>query len=649
MAKKETGPGERADFQGESMQRGSALPFSGNGVESVKVGVVGPDGTERRGRFFAQVFGSSQGYLCLAKKKPDGSGWRERSFRYPEDLDEALFWIDEALPTHNLYFCAQLLSKPKRIKENVPEVALLWADLDPCPPSKLRVYPTFVLETSPYRYQAIWRLEEAIDGELAERLSHAIAREHEKDGVDQSGWDRTQLLRIPFTWNFKYGETEHPTVKILDARVGHYRVDDFKVYPPVTEPTGATDAPVPNLDGPPTVEELLERLEEPERARKLYAERGNDHKERRSGALWELEGLCRESGLSPTDTLKVVSASAPNKYRDDGRTIDELWREIQKNYAQHRAAQEGFWTSRPELAHVRQFARARRANPMATLGVVLARVIGATHPRLVLPPLVGGDASLNFFVGLVGNPGSGKDAAIRAGKDAVNVGELPQINLGSGEGIAHQYVTTVPEEDDAGNPIRGKSKMVQYRASVLFVSPEIETLKAVASRQASTLMSVLRDTYMGSALGFAYVDKDKRITLDEQSYRLCLITGIQPKKSDILLSESDVGTPQRFVWMPTCDREMPQDKPPEPQPWSWSPPPALRPSLIPPKRIEVKVCPTAADAIDQAALDRARGKVDALDGHALLAREKVAAALALFAGRADIDESDWQLAGYIHG
>jgi hypothetical protein len=161
--------------------------------------VVGPDFSERRGKFFTSVFGSYRGYLGLAKGKPDGSGWWERAFRYPEELDEALFWIDEALPSHNLYFCAQLLDKPKRVKESISEVALLWADLDPCHPDKLLVEPTITLETSPKRYQAIWYLDEAIDGKLAEDMSHAIAIEHKGDGVDQSGWDRTQLLRIPFT------------------------------------------------------------------------------------------------------------------------------------------------------------------------------------------------------------------------------------------------------------------------------------------------------------------------------------------------------------------------------------------------------------------------------------------------------------------
>ena len=99
------------------------------------------------------------------------------------------------------------------------------------------------------------------------------------------------------------------------------------------------------------------------------------------------------------------------------------------------------WTARPILAHVRDFARARRVSPWAVLGVVLARVCTATPPFVVLPPLIGARCQLNTFVGLVGPSGSGKDAAARAAEDAVPVGPIDTAGVGSGEGIAHQFVT----------------------------------------------------------------------------------------------------------------------------------------------------------------------------------------------------------------
>jgi hypothetical protein len=221
--------------------------------------VVGPVNSERRGQFFAQVFGHQRGFLCLAKKKPGTNILTQEYFRYPENLDDALFWIDRALPNHDLYFCAQLLSKQKRIKENVTDrVGALWADLDNCHPDTLLVKPSIALESSPGRYQALWRLEEPIAKDLAERLSHAIALYHKDDGVDQSEWDLTQFLRIPHTWNCKYGDAEHPTVKVPAAKTGYYRLEDFTAYDDGHQDTGEVHRePVPDLDGSPPVGELL--------------------------------------------------------------------------------------------------------------------------------------------------------------------------------------------------------------------------------------------------------------------------------------------------------------------------------------------------------------------------------------------------------
>jgi hypothetical protein len=69
------------------------------------------------------------------------------------------------------------------------------------------------------------------------------------------------------------------------------------------------------------------------------------------------------------------------------------------------------------------------------LGVVLARVAAVTPPRLVLPALVGGQASLNPYIGLVGPAGAGKGAAEAAAADAVNLGH---VELGPHVGDAQE-------------------------------------------------------------------------------------------------------------------------------------------------------------------------------------------------------------------
>jgi hypothetical protein len=56
---------------------------------------------------------------------------------------------------------------------------------------------------------------------------------------------------------------------------------------------------------------------------------------------------------------------------------------------------------------------------------------------------------------------------------------------------------------------------------------------------------------------------------------------------------------------------------------------------------------TQNETVKQARRDNIRGKVEARDGHALLTRLKVAAALAILEGRHTVDDEDWHLSGIV--
>jgi hypothetical protein len=302
-----------------------------------------------------------------------------------------------------------------------------------------------------------------------------------------------------------------------------------------------------------------------------------------------------------------------------------------------------FWDARPVLRHLHDFARARMVAPLAVLGVALARVVAATPPAYVLPPTIGGPGTLNFFLALVGPSGGGKGAALAAGDDALDLSgfrdgiagtsTLHSSDVGSGEGVVHQYARW-----------EGKEGVKQYRESVLFTVPEVDQLTAVGSRQGSTLMPILRKAYSGEALSFAYADPTKRLHLRGHAYRMALVAGVQPGRAAALLDDADGGTPQRFLWLPVTDPTMPRDRPAQPEPWTVPVPPASV------GRAEVQVCNEATDEITEAHWRRSRGDGDALDGHALYTRLKVAAALAVLDGHLGtkgVTSEDWRLAGLL--
>lgn len=297
---------------------------------------------------------------------------------------------------------------------------------------------------------------------------------------------------------------------------------------------------------------------------------------------------------------------------------------------------EGFWSARPVLAHVHDFARARMVSPWAMLGVVLARVITAVPPFVVLPPIVGSEASLNLFVALTGPSGAGKGAAESAGADAIDLRHrnITVATVGSGEGIAHLYAH------------REKGEVVRDRDAVLFTVPEVDNLTSLGIRKGATLLPQLRMAWTGEQLGFSYAAADKALPIARHTYRMGLILGVQPGRAASLLDDSDGGTPQRFVWLPTTDPDAPDVPPACPEPLSWSP--QWRWATTDSRGLVVLSVPTVArDTIIAARRDRLRGDGDALDGHALLARLKVATALALLDERQAVDLEDWEIASTV--
>jgi hypothetical protein len=122
-----------------------------------------------------------------------------------------------------------------RTKHDILAIRHLYADLDRDGSASLSAIekstevptPNYVLNTSPDKYQVIWRVED-IDLPHAETLLHAIAREFD---ADQAATDAARVLRVPGFLNKKYDQAflvsaQHHSDRISNAR-------DFKLR---TEP-----------------------------------------------------------------------------------------------------------------------------------------------------------------------------------------------------------------------------------------------------------------------------------------------------------------------------------------------------------------------------------------------------------------------------
>jgi hypothetical protein len=408
----------------------------------------------------------------------------------------------------------------------------------------------------------------------------------------------------------------------------------------------------------------------------------------RSGKTYEIAAYSAERGATNEELSWIISNFRPAI--DKGYLSSEVPRVIRKvrNLHQHsgspcdqaqcgntpawmqkeaKSNDEIFWNYRPELKYIHDSAKARMVSPQAVLGSVLAHVSAALPPEVVLPATIGKEASLNLFVCFVGQSGAGKGNATKVAADLFDytstgfkyVEEIP----GSGEGIVDIY---------AGWDVEKKA-FAQHTKNALLNIDEIDNLAATGNRSGSTLIPVLRSAFSGEKLGWHY--KKNPTQLNPHSYRMCLQVSAQPLRSDWLLDDVDGGLPQRFVFVSCNDPDCadPNNLPELPKPLAWKVPDEILnikkkqaellqknkeekagifgqlagEVLYESKFIQVTLCQKAQDTIRAAAYNRLRGNSEAIDGHLLLVRTKVAALLAILNGRLNVDDKDWELSSLV--
>lgn len=325
-----------------------------------------------------------------------------------------------------------------------------------------------------------------------------------------------------------------------------------------------------------------------------------------------------------------------------------------------------FWTSRPMLEYIRDYARSTRIAPMTLLLDVLARMSALTPPTVVIPPLVGASpASLNLFVATVGGPGTGKGIASAAAAQLIpDIRGAVTTQPASGEGLAAIYANRVPVPEEEGGH-KGETRIHCVTPRALLRVEEIGALAGASSRQGSTVTPTLCSAWSGEALGAFNKLEANRLTVPAHAYRLSMAVGVQPAASNALFANVGTGLPQRFVWSETTDPDAPDVKPDRPA------------GGMPCDLTAIPQDPDATtfDAVYQAATirdslrytltelrfpDEAYRESDAnrltvlhgadvqpLDSHAMQVKAKVSALLALLEGRMTVSVEDWQLAGQI--
>lgn len=283
-----------------------------------------------RADFFRFVFGERVGYICIGSESSIKGDFKQRFFQWPLEESELLTYVDRQHQTNrNVWFGINLLTTKARKKEYCKiEQNVVWADLDECDPDTMEPLPQLVIESSPGRFQAIWRVDEELDPTIAEDYSRKIYGRYKDNGVDD-GWFLTKLLRIPYTHNVKPDYPERPPVRLIRAIPALISTELFDaiIGAPVTEEDFELEQSIPEQQD---VEEIIAKYAiqlKHKGFNKVWGYEPVDGDDW-SRLLWRLMLICFESGLDKDETFSVANASTVNKYARDRKPLRYLWQDV---------------------------------------------------------------------------------------------------------------------------------------------------------------------------------------------------------------------------------------------------------------------------------------------------------------------------------
>jgi hypothetical protein len=231
-------------------------------------------------------------------------------------------------------------ARGSRKGHNIAHQWCAYADADTLPLDKVKAEPTLTVETSDGRHHLYWVTETDDPKQLVD-ISRSIANEHRGDGCDPGGWDAGQLLRVPGTSNNKPTLLGQPRWEIS----GHPKMGPTytlkalaTAYPPYStqeKPSTASTMP-PKPEWYYTAQSIRESSEVFRTSPDIYDMymgdvRGIDLGDR-SKTLWKLLSKLARLNVSRLTAMHIAWDAKCNKYKEDGRPEEDLWKQLCKAY-----------------------------------------------------------------------------------------------------------------------------------------------------------------------------------------------------------------------------------------------------------------------------------------------------------------------------
>ncbi len=295
--------------------------------------------------------------------------WQEgKAFYWPRDKTQIINHLYEHVEDE-LYFSVQMFATSVRRADEVLVTKCLYADLDEVDPKTIPDFyrPTHAWQTSPGRYAAAWEMVE-----YRREATEAGMENHKLTmfvGADPSGWDTTQLLRVPGSVNNKAEVIKangHPVRgKLIWTDREIHGWDKMEELPEVDIPDAV------NVDR--LSEELLEsvdrhavwakvRLKVSSVVRSYMRMREVGDLDR-SDVLWQINCDLAQAGCSLAEIVAITRASVWNKYEGRQDELKRLFTEASKALGEkQRLTENGFepleaeeGTEKPNITQLKPF------------------------------------------------------------------------------------------------------------------------------------------------------------------------------------------------------------------------------------------------------------------------------------------------------
>jgi AAA domain len=284
---------------------------------------------EGLGSFFDAIYGDATGWAYLPTREMKSDTWKKVFFEWPRQrkgiIQHVLVSTAQGLDS---YFAPALFKEPGRpIKENIKGSSVVWAEFDGSAPDKWTPAdegepgsgglsgipgPSVRVQTSTDGHEHVyWRLNEFTeDIDFIEGSNRSITYTLR---ADTSGWDINQILRPPYTTNYKHNL---PVTLVANDDI-HYPQQSFSQLKPALKLVSDSI----DTDHLPEVEWLIAKYKWDEEHFRLFMNTGVDLTEnkKRSEALMRIGYYCAEQGMADEEAYSILSNAADRWGKFSGR------------------------------------------------------------------------------------------------------------------------------------------------------------------------------------------------------------------------------------------------------------------------------------------------------------------------------------------